>query len=93
MRHPGLCFGFAMMTSGCLNGLFGSDDAGGASASGAGLGAACMRDGECRGSLRCEPASHLCVLRGDALGAAAGPGLLALVFQLPDDVVHVWSSD
>jgi len=56
--------------SGCLDGLFGTQDAGGIAPAGAGVGASCERDNQCRPSLRCDPASRVCALRGDSMAGA-----------------------
>ncbi|TAK29697.1 MAG: hypothetical protein EPO40_09770 [Myxococcaceae bacterium] len=56
--------------SGCLDGLFGTQDAGGIAPAGAGVGASCERDNQCRPSLRCDTAARVCALRGDSIAGA-----------------------
>ena len=53
--------------TGCLDGLFGTVDAGGIAPAGAGVGASCERDNQCRPTLRCDPSAHACALRGDSV--------------------------
>ncbi len=56
--------------AGCLDGLFNTQDAGGVAPAGAGVGASCERDNQCRPSLRCDLMTRVCALRGDARAGA-----------------------
>jgi hypothetical protein len=70
-RRSTLAAGVACLSLvGCLDGLFGNDDAGGIAPAGAGVGATCERDNQCRATLRCDPAARVCALRGDSMAGA-----------------------
>lgn len=70
-RRSTLAAGVACLSlAGCLDGLFGNEDAGGIAPAGAGVGAACERDNQCRPSLRCDPGARTCALRGDSAAGA-----------------------
>ncbi|MDP3217601.1 MAG: hypothetical protein Q8S73_26060, partial [Deltaproteobacteria bacterium] len=70
-RRSTLAAGVACLSlAGCLDGLFGDTDAGGIAPPGAGVGATCERDSQCRSTLRCDPAARVCALRGDSMAGA-----------------------